>query len=69
MPPMFPMPEALSALDLIDGAFIVARAGKSTAPEVDAAERAIAEHSKSFGVLLNDCQFPDPLVTAHPTHD
>lgn len=59
LPPLFPMPEALMALNLMDGAFIVAQAGKSQVPEIDMAERAIAEHCTCFGTILTECRFPE----------
>ena len=60
LPPLFPSPDAIMALNLMDGAFIVAQAGHSTAPEIDAAERAISEHCTCFGTLLTECSFSDP---------
>lgn len=62
LPPLFPMPDTLLALSLLDGAYIVAKSGQSTVPEIDAAERAIREHCTCFGTILTDCRFADPLT-------
>ncbi len=62
LPPLFPMPDTLMAMNLLDGAYIVAKAGRSTAPQIDAAERAIGEHCTCFGTILTECRFPDPLL-------
>lgn len=64
LPALFPLPDALMALNLMDGAFIVAQAGHTTASQVDAAERAIREHCTCFGALLTDCVFADPMTPA-----
>lgn len=52
-----PMDDAIAGLALADCALLIARADKSTSPEVDAAERIVAENTTCLGVALNACRF------------
>lgn len=58
-PPVLVSDDTRAFLGKVDCALIVARAEKTTAGQLDACEREIAEHTNVVGVVLNQARFSD----------
>lgn len=56
LPPLLINDDTRAFLKDVDCALMVARAGKSTIPQIDDCEREIAEYTNVMGLVLNQCQ-------------
>ena len=56
-PPLLEGDAAMSLLEIVDCALIVARADRVTRDELDLAERLISEQTNLIGIVLNGCRF------------
>lgn len=59
MPPVLVIDDALAFLDQVDCALMVAAAEQTTVAEIDRAGKAVADHTKVLGVILNKCRYMD----------
>jgi len=59
LPPLLINDDTRAFLKDVDCALMVARAGKSTIPQIDDCEREIAEYTNVMGLVLNQCQHDD----------
>jgi len=59
MPPVLVIDDALAFLDQVDCALMVAGAEQTTVAEIDRAGKAVSDHTKVLGVILNKCRYMD----------
>ncbi|MEM7642012.1 MAG: CpsD/CapB family tyrosine-protein kinase [Pseudomonadota bacterium] len=59
LPPLLVSDDTRAFLGNVDCALMVTRAERTSAGQIDACEREIAEHTNMLGIVLNHCRFSD----------